>query len=44
MQSAIDATGRQSLYDIPPGCICHGDGLMGMKCEATEHAKLRGSK
>jgi len=31
----------ESLYDIPFGCICMGDGLMGMKCEATEHAKLR---
>ena len=30
-----------SLYDIPPGCICQGDGLMNMKCEATEHARLK---
>jgi hypothetical protein len=28
-----------SLYDIPPGCICKGDGLNGMKCDAPEHAK-----
>ena len=31
----------ESLYDIPPGCICYGDGLMGMECTATEHARLR---
>ena len=31
----------KSLYDIPPGCICLGDGLMGMKCTATKHARLR---
>ena len=31
----------ESLYDIPPGCICQGDGLMGMECTATEHARLR---
>ncbi len=32
---------KESLYDIPFGCICMGDGLMGMKCEATEHATLK---
>lgn len=32
---------RESLYDIPPGCICMGDGLMGMPCPATEHARLK---
>lgn len=31
----------ESLYDIPPGCICMGDGLMGMKCDAASHAKLK---
>jgi hypothetical protein len=31
----------ESLYDIPPGCICMGDGLMGMKCEATKHAIVK---
>jgi hypothetical protein len=31
----------ESLYDIPPGCICYGDGLLGMECTATEHARLR---
>ena len=30
-----------SLYDISPGCICMGDGLMGMPCDAPTHAKLR---
>lgn len=29
----------ESRYEIPPGCICLGDGLMGMKCEAPEHAR-----
>lgn len=24
--------------NIPPGCICHGDGLMGMRCTAPVHA------
>ncbi len=28
----------ESLYYIPEGCICQGDGLMGMKCDAKEHA------
>ena len=31
----------KSLYDIPTGCICQGDGLMGMECHAAEHARLR---
>ena len=31
----------ESLYDIPPGCICQGDGLMGMECTAAEHAQLK---
>ncbi len=26
-------------YEIPEGCICVGDGLYGMKCEAATHAK-----
>jgi hypothetical protein len=30
-----------SLYDIPEGCICMGDGLFGMKCDAKTHAVLR---
>ena len=32
---------KASLYYIPEGCICQGDGLMGMKCEAKDHAKLK---
>lgn len=32
---------RKSLYDIPPGCICLGDGMLGEKCEAKEHYKLK---
>jgi hypothetical protein len=31
---------KQSLYVIPRGCICMGDGLMGMTCNASEHARL----
>lgn len=31
----------ESAYDIPPGCICHGDGLYGMHCDAPKHATLR---
>jgi hypothetical protein len=31
----------KSLYDIPLGCICVGDGLMGMPCTASTHAKLK---
>ena len=33
-----------SLYEIPDGCICFGDGLMGMKCTAKEHARLKDSQ
>ena len=29
---------KKSLYNIPPGCICMGDGLYGMRCDAEEHA------
>lgn len=29
---------RESLYYIPKGCVCQGDGLMGAKCDAKEHA------
>ena len=32
---------KKSLYEIPPGCICLGDGLMGVKCEASQHARLK---
>jgi hypothetical protein len=32
---------NESLYDIPPGCICQGDGLLGMPCYAKEHARLK---
>lgn len=32
---------KDSLYQIPPGCICLGDGLYGMKCTAPEHARLK---
>ena len=32
---------KESLYDIPPGCICMGDGLFGMKCNAPKHARLK---
>jgi len=28
----------KSLYEIPPGCICQGDGLLGMRCPAPKHA------
>jgi len=28
----------KSLYEIPPGCICQGDGLLGMRCAAPKHA------
>src|ERR1035438_9318557 len=31
-------------HDIPPGCICLGDGLMGMKCDALAHARLKVAK
>lgn len=31
----------ESLYEIPEGCICQGDGLMGMPCYAKEHAYLK---
>jgi len=31
----------KSLYEIPPGCICQGDGLLGMRCSATTHATKR---
>lgn len=34
-------SGSESPYEIPPECICLGDGLMGMKCEAAEHARLK---
>ena len=26
----------KSLYDIPPGCICLGDGLMGMMTDLSQ--------
>lgn len=29
----------EGYYSIPLGCICVGDGLYGMKCEAKEHAR-----
>jgi hypothetical protein len=32
---------KDSLYEIPPGCICMGDGLMGMRCDAPTHARLK---
>lgn len=32
---------RASLYHIPEGCICKGDGLFGMACTAKEHARLK---
>jgi hypothetical protein len=35
---------NKSRYFIPAGCICQGDGLMGMKCEAKEHAMLWSDK
>lgn len=31
---------RESYYDIPAGCICMGDGMMGMRCEAPKHARM----
>jgi hypothetical protein len=32
---------KDSLYEIPDGCICMGDGLMGMACTAEQHARLK---
>ena len=32
---------NESLYDIPPGCICVGDGLMGVPCDAPVHPRLK---
>lgn len=32
---------KASLYEIPDGCICMGDGLLGMPCTAKEHARLK---
>ena len=32
---------RETLYEIPPDCICMGDGLMGMRCPALRHATLK---
>jgi hypothetical protein len=32
---------RESLYIIPDGCICMGDGLFGMSCPAATHAVLK---
>lgn len=32
---------KKSLYEIPKGCTCHGDALMGMRCESKEHARLK---
>jgi hypothetical protein len=40
-QAGVEALEAKSLYCIPPSCICHGDGLMGMKCDAPEHARLK---
>ena len=34
---------KESLYVIPEGCICVGDGLMGMTCTAIEHAYPKGA-
>jgi hypothetical protein len=42
-QAGAEALEAKSLYCIPPGCICHGDGLMGMRCDAPEHARLKSS-
>jgi hypothetical protein len=33
-------SGKQSLYDIPAGCICMGDGLYGMPCSSSTHAVI----
>jgi hypothetical protein len=27
------------LYEIPDGCICLGDGLYGMPCDAKDHVR-----
>lgn len=35
------ANQRRSLYKIPPGCTCQGDGLYGTKCSAMVHATLK---
>lgn len=31
----------ESLYEIPHGCICLGDGMNGMKCDAKTHARMK---
>jgi hypothetical protein len=31
----------ESLYHIPDGCICKGDGLFGIPCTAPKHARLK---
>lgn len=36
-----EAARKKSLYDIPPSCVCMGDGLFGMKCDAPKHATLK---
>ena len=35
---------KDSLYSIPEGCICMGDGMLGMPCTATSHATLKEEK
>lgn len=35
--------GQESLYNIPEGCICQGDGLYGMRCNSNAHATLKPS-
>jgi len=42
-EGATSYGGREmkSLYEIPPGCICQGDGLLGMRCSAITHATKR---
>lgn len=37
----MTADKRASLYDIPEGCICMGDGLLGVHCEAKGRAVLK---
>lgn len=32
---------KRSLYKIPPGCICQGDGKLGVRCSSPFHATLK---
>ena len=38
MISRLDKSRSYVQWVIPKGCICKGDGLMGMRCDAPTHA------